>query len=111
MFGIATGSYAPEYARAPEDKLAPKANLTFEQAAVIAVSGLTALQGLRDHAKVEPGQKVLIIGTSGGVGTYAVQLAKARGVFSVAPRVRVAAVPVAVWEAGGGRRRLRRRGR
>jgi NADPH:quinone reductase-like Zn-dependent oxidoreductase len=79
VFGIATGSYA-EYARAPEDKLAPKpANLTFEQAAVVAVSGLTALQGLRDHGKVRRDQKVLIIGASGGVGTYAVQLAKAFG--------------------------------
>jgi NADPH:quinone reductase-like Zn-dependent oxidoreductase len=79
VFGIATGSYA-EYARAPEDKLAPKpANLIFEQAAVVAISGLTALQGLRDHGKVRPGQKVLIIGASGGVGTYAVQVAKAFG--------------------------------
>jgi NADPH:quinone reductase-like Zn-dependent oxidoreductase len=79
VFGIGNGSYA-EYARAPEKKLAPKpANLTFEQAAAVAISGLTALQGLRDHAKVEPGQKVLIIGASGGVGTYAVQLAKAFG--------------------------------
>jgi NADPH:quinone reductase-like Zn-dependent oxidoreductase len=79
VFGIAKGSYA-EYVRAPEDKLAPKpANLTFEQAAVVAVSGLPALQGLRDHGKLRPGQKVLIIGASGGVGTYAVQLAKAFG--------------------------------
>jgi NADPH:quinone reductase-like Zn-dependent oxidoreductase len=79
VFGIGKGSYA-EYARALENKLAPKpANLTFEQAAVIAISGLTALQGLRDHGKVEPGQKVLIGGASGGVGTYAVQLAKAFG--------------------------------
>jgi NADPH:quinone reductase-like Zn-dependent oxidoreductase len=79
VFGIGKGSYA-EYARAREDKLAPKpANLTFEQAAVVAISGLTALQGLRDHGKVRPGQKVLIIGASGGVGTYAVQLAKAFG--------------------------------
>jgi NADPH:quinone reductase-like Zn-dependent oxidoreductase len=79
VFGIAKGSYA-EYARARDDKLAPKpANLTFEQAAVVAVSGLTALQGLRDQGKLRPGQKVLIIGASGGVGTYAVQLAKAFG--------------------------------
>jgi NADPH:quinone reductase-like Zn-dependent oxidoreductase len=79
VFGIGTGSYA-EYARAREDKLAPKpANLTFEQAAVVAISGLPALQGLRDHGKVRPGHKVLIIGASGGVGTYAVQLAKAFG--------------------------------
>ena len=79
VFGIGKGSYA-EYARASEDRLAPKpANLTFEQAAVVAISGLTALQGVRDHGKVRPGQKVLIIGASGGVGTYAVQLAKAFG--------------------------------
>jgi NADPH:quinone reductase-like Zn-dependent oxidoreductase len=79
VFGIGKGSYA-EYARAREDKLAPKpANLTFEQAAAVAISGLTALQGLRDHGRVEPGQKALIIGASGGVGTYAVQLAKVFG--------------------------------
>src|SRR5829696_5324896 len=79
VFGIGKGSYA-EYARAPEDKLAPKpANLAFEQAAVVAIMGSTALQGLRDQGKVEPGQEVLIIGASGGVGTYAVQIAKAFG--------------------------------
>jgi NADPH:quinone reductase-like Zn-dependent oxidoreductase len=79
VFGIGKGAFA-EYARAPENKLAPKpANLTFEQAAVVAVSGLPALQGLRDKGKVRPGHKVLIIGASGGVGTYAVQLAKAFG--------------------------------
>ena len=79
VFGIGKGSYA-EYARALEAKLAHKpANLTFEQAAVVAISSLTALQGLRDHGRVEPGQEVLIIGASGGVGTYAVQLAKAYG--------------------------------
>jgi NADPH:quinone reductase-like Zn-dependent oxidoreductase len=79
VFGIGKGAFA-EYARAPESKLAPKpANLTFEQAAVVAISGSTALQGVRDHGRVEPGQKVLIIGASGGVGTYAVQLAKAFG--------------------------------
>src|SRR5215210_1637134 len=79
VFGIGKGTFA-EYARALEDKLAPKpANLTFEQAAVVAISGLPALQGLRDHGRVEPGQEVLIIGASGGVGSYAVQLAKAFG--------------------------------
>ena len=79
VFGIGKGSYA-EYAPALESKLAPKpANLTFEQAAVVAVSGLPALQGLRDHGQLRPGQSVLIIGASGGVGTYAVQLAKAFG--------------------------------
>jgi NADPH:quinone reductase-like Zn-dependent oxidoreductase len=79
VFGIGKGSYA-EYVGAPEDKLAPKpANLTFEQAAVLAIMGSTALQALRDHGKVRPGQEVLIIGASGGVGTYAVQIAKAFG--------------------------------
>src|SRR5215217_3033475 len=79
VFGIGKGSYA-EYARAPEDKLAPMpANLAFEQAAVVAIMGSTALQALRDQGKAEPGQEVLIIGASGGVGTYAVQIAKAFG--------------------------------
>jgi len=79
VFGIGKGSYA-EYVCAGEDKLAHKpANLTFEQAAVIAIMGSTALQALRDHGKVRPGQEVLIIGASGGVGTYAVQIAKAFG--------------------------------
>ncbi|MCA1701864.1 MAG: NAD(P)-dependent alcohol dehydrogenase [Actinobacteria bacterium] len=79
VFGIGKGTFA-EYARAPEHKLAHKpASLTFEQAAVLAISGLTALQALRDHGRVEAGQKVLIVGASGGVGTYAVQIAKAFG--------------------------------
>lgn len=79
VFGVGKGTFA-EYARAREDKLAPKpANLTFEQSAVVAISGLTALQALRDHGRIEPGQKVLIIGASGGVGTFAVQIAKALG--------------------------------
>jgi NADPH:quinone reductase-like Zn-dependent oxidoreductase len=79
VFGISTGSFA-ELAAAREDKLAHKpANLTFEQAAVVAVSAITALQGLRDIGNVQPGHKVLIVGASGGVGTYAVQLAKAFG--------------------------------
>jgi NADPH:quinone reductase-like Zn-dependent oxidoreductase len=79
VFGIGRGAFA-EYAQAPENKLALKpANLGFQQAAVVGVSGLTALQGLRDHGHVEPGQKVLVIGASGGVGTFAVQLAKVFG--------------------------------
>jgi NADPH:quinone reductase-like Zn-dependent oxidoreductase len=79
VFGIGKGSFA-EYVCAREEKLAPRpANLTFEQAAVLAISGLTALQGLRDHGRVEPEQKVLVIGASGGVGTFAVQIAKALG--------------------------------
>src|ERR687889_387655 len=79
VFGIGKGSYA-EYVCAREDKLAPKpTNLTFEQAAVLAIMGSTALQALRDHATVRQGQEVLIIGASGGVGTFAVQIAKAFG--------------------------------
>jgi NADPH:quinone reductase-like Zn-dependent oxidoreductase len=79
VFGIARGSYA-EFAAADENKLALKpTNLSFEQAAVAAVSGITALQALTDVARMQPGQKVLVIGASGGVGTYAVQLAKALG--------------------------------
>ena len=79
VFGIGKGSYA-EYVCAREDKLAPKpVNLTFEQAAVVAIMGSTALQALRDHGKVRQGQEVLIIGASGGVGTFAVQIAKAFG--------------------------------
>ena len=79
VYGISRGSLA-EYAAAREDKLAPKpANLTFEQAAVVPVSALTALQALRDAGHVDAGQRVLIIGASGGVGSYGVQLAKAFG--------------------------------
>ena len=79
VFGISRGSFA-EYAVALEDKLAAKpANLTFEQAAVVPVSGLTALQALRDAGRVEAGQRVLVIGASGGVGSYAVQVAKSFG--------------------------------
>jgi NADPH:quinone reductase-like Zn-dependent oxidoreductase len=79
VFGIGKGAFA-EYARAPENKLAAKpANLTFEQAAAVAVSGSPALQAVRDYGRVESGQKVLIIGASGGVGTFAVQIAKVFG--------------------------------
>ena len=79
VFGTCEGSFA-EYAAAREDKLALKpANLSFEQAAVIPISGVTALQALRDKGRVQPGHKVLIIGAGGGVGTFAVQLAKAYG--------------------------------
>ena len=79
VFGIGKGTYAA-YARAPEDTLAPKpVSLSFEQAAAVPVSGLTALQALRDTGNVQPGQHVLVVGASGGVGSYAVQLAKAFG--------------------------------
>ena len=79
VFGIAEGSFA-EYASARPGKLAPKpANLTFAQAAAVPVSALTALQALRDRGRVQAGQKVLVIGASGGVGTFAVQIAKAAG--------------------------------
>lgn len=77
VFGSCEGSFA-EYARAKPDKLAPKPrNVSFEQAAAVPVSGVTALQALRDKARVQAGQKVLVIGASGGVGTFAVQLAAA----------------------------------
>jgi NADPH:quinone reductase-like Zn-dependent oxidoreductase len=79
VFGIGEGSFA-EYVAARADKLAPKpANLSFEQAAAVPISGLTALQALRDTGGVQSGQKVLIIGAAGGVGSFAVQLAKALG--------------------------------
>lgn len=79
VFGTCTGAFA-EYACGSEDALAPKpANLTFEQAAVVPTSAATALQALRDTAQVEAGQSVLVIGAGGGVGTFAVQIARALG--------------------------------
>lgn len=79
VFGICSGSFA-EYACVSRKKLARKpANLTFEQAAAVPISGGTALQGLRDKGELRAGQKVLIIGAGGGVGTFAVQIAKAFG--------------------------------
>jgi NADPH:quinone reductase-like Zn-dependent oxidoreductase len=79
VFGWADGSYA-EYVTVAEDQLAPKpARLSFEQAAALPISGLAALQGLRDVGEVQAGQRVLVIGAAGGVGSFAVQLAKAFG--------------------------------
>jgi NADPH:quinone reductase-like Zn-dependent oxidoreductase len=79
VFGWCDGSFA-EYASVPEGQLALKpGNLTFEQAAAVPISGFAALQALRDTGGVQPGQTVVIIGASGGVGSFAVQLAKAFG--------------------------------
>jgi len=79
VFGIANGSFA-EYATAKESKLVAKpSNVSFEQAAASTISGITALQALTTVGRVEPGQHVLVIGASGGVGSFAVQLAKALG--------------------------------
>ena len=79
VFGSAEGSFA-EYATASEDKLAIKpANLSFDEAASVPLAGLVALQAVRDHGNVQTGQKVLIIGASGGIGTFAVQIAKSLG--------------------------------
>ena len=94
VFGTCEGSFA-EYAAAREDKLALKpANLSFEEAAVIPISGMTALQALRDKGRVQPANKVLIIGAGGGVGTFAIQLAKAFGaeVIGVCSTTKVALV-------------------
>ncbi len=79
VFGVCTGAFA-EYACADENELAPKpANLSFEAAAAVPVAAITALQGLRDTGQIQPGQQVLIHGASGGVGTFAVQMAKSFG--------------------------------
>ncbi len=79
VFGIARGSYA-EYATANESKLTHKpASITHDEAAVVAISGITAIQALQDIADVQPGQTVLVLGASGGVGSYAVQVAKTLG--------------------------------
>ena len=114
-----SGSFA-EYACARVDRLAPKpANLGFEQAAAVPVSGVTALQALRDRAEVRAGQRVLVIGAGGGVGTFAVQLAKAfgaevTGVCSTAKQELVRSLGadhVDRLHAGGLRRRPRPLGR
>ena len=77
--GCGWGSFA-EYVSVPESALALKpANLSFEEAASVPLAAVTALQGLRDPGQIQPGQKVLIYGASGGVGTFAVQIAKSFG--------------------------------
>src|SRR5262249_35831902 len=79
VYGVGRGAFA-EFARAKVDRLARKpADLGFDQAVALPISGQTALQALRDQASVRPGQRVLVIGASGGVGTFAVQLATALG--------------------------------
>jgi NADPH:quinone reductase-like Zn-dependent oxidoreductase len=79
VFGMCDGAFA-EYLCVPEIEAALKpTNLTFEQAAAVPLAGLTALQGLRDTGQLQPTQRALIIGSSGGVGTFAVQIAKALG--------------------------------
>ena len=94
VFGICDGSFA-EYARVRTDKLARHpSNLSFEQAAAVPISGLAALQAVRDHGRVQTGEKVLIVGASGGVGSFAVQIAKAFGaeVTGVSSTAKVEAV-------------------
>lgn len=79
VFGACVGAFA-EYACGGESSLVSKpANVSFEEAAAVPVAGLTALQGLRDKAQLQPGQKVLINGAAGGVGTFVVQIAKTFG--------------------------------
>jgi NADPH:quinone reductase-like Zn-dependent oxidoreductase len=78
VFGVASGSFA-EYACVRKAVALKPANVSFEQAAAVPIAGLTALQGLRDHGLLQRGQSVLVNGASGGVGTFAVQIAKALG--------------------------------
>src|SRR4029077_16358275 len=79
VYGVCNGAYA-EYATAKENRIALKpANRSFEETAAVPIAGLTALQALRNHGHVKPGQKVMINGAGGGVGTFAVQIAKSFG--------------------------------
>jgi len=79
VFGWCTGSFA-EFASASEDQLVPKpSGISFEQAAGVALAGCVALQAVRDIAKTQPGDKVLVVGASGGIGSFTVQIAKAYG--------------------------------
>ena len=114
VFGTCRGSFA-EYVATRASRLAPKpADLTFEQAAALPISATTALQALRDTAKLQPGQRVLVIGASGGVGTFAVQIAKALGAEvtgacrAVVAEIGRAAACSKVRPAGLGARRLAR---
>src|SRR5262245_8944181 len=80
VFGTCRGGTFAEYGCTPEDRLVPKpANVSFEEAAAVGVAAITALQGLRDYGGIRQGQRVAVDGASGGVGTYAVQIAKAFG--------------------------------
>src|SRR5436305_3959131 len=78
VYGRGSGAFA-EYVVAGDAVARKPANLSFDEAAAVPLAGLTALQGLRDHGGVRPGQTVLVNGASGGVGTFAVQVAKALG--------------------------------
>jgi NADPH:quinone reductase-like Zn-dependent oxidoreductase len=79
VFGVCMGAYS-EYATAKENRIALKPeNRSFEESAAVGIAGFTALQALRDHGHIQPGQKVLINGAGGGVGTFAVQIAKSFG--------------------------------
>lgn len=78
VYGGRTGAFA-EFVSVMNAVVRKPANVSFEEAAAIPTAGITALQGLRDHGKIQPGQKVLINGAAGGVGTFAVQIAKALG--------------------------------
>jgi NADPH:quinone reductase-like Zn-dependent oxidoreductase len=79
VYGVCSGAYA-EYATAKENRIALKpGNRSFEESAAVGIAGFTALQALRDHGHIQPGQKVLINGAGGGVGTFAVQIAKSFG--------------------------------
>src|SRR4029450_12458807 len=80
VFGWTEGGSYAEYASVPEDQLVPMpSTLSFENGARVPISGLAALQGLRDVGEVKAGQRVLVVGAAGGVGSFAVQLAKAFG--------------------------------
>src|SRR5262249_9442321 len=80
VFGVGEGAFAEYISVRADGAVATKpANLTFEEAAAVPLAGITALQGLRDKGHLQPGQRVLINGASGGVGTFAVQIARALG--------------------------------